>query len=352
MMAKLPKKKIRGQCKLLALLVIVIGVADPFFDFYHHTFFVILLILFRLAAAAGEEAPTSEPANEVTDEEDQQTTQEEAATSNPANEQSTSFAQGETFSMPQTQSPYQSGPIPIEGLSLIGSQIQSHATNLSRTLSTKFQEVDAKHSITAKVSEAKHNVEERYHISEKVSDFHTRIVKPAGDNVIEKVVPTVREGWGAVSSTVRKSVANLHQETIPNNGAGVDLVDGEVALERNQQQQQPAVDMKQKWASISSAVGTRWSSTAAVLGEKAEVWKEGHMQWREEHMKKNNDGRSVPALGETLTGGMSWVSQRFKKQENSSYDSPVKEQSVVGTLMDMDSRQTDSDGIPSSFFRD
>ena len=308
---------------------------------------------FRLAAAAGEEAPTSEPVNEVTDG-DQPTTQEESATSNPTetNEQSTSFAQGETFSMPQTQSPYQSGPIPIEGLSLIGSQIQSHATNLSRTLSTKFQEVDAKHNITAKVSEAKHNVEERYHISEKVSDFHTRIVKPAGENVVEKVVPTVREGWGAVSSTVRKSVANLHQETDHNDGAGIDSVDGEVALERNQQPPAAtAVDVKQKWASISSAVGSRWSSTAAVLGEKAEVWKEGHMQWREEHIKKSNDGRPAPALGETLSGGMNWVSQRFKRQEDS-YDSPVKEQSVVGTLMDMDSRQTDSDGIPSSFFRD
>ena len=294
-----------------------------------------------LAAAAGEEAPT--PEAETQKSESSQPT--ETITDD---QPSTSFAQGETFSMPQTHSPYQPGPIPIEGLSLLGSQIQSHASNLSRTLSTKFQEVDAKHGITQKVTEAKNNVEEKYHISEKMSNFHTRVVKPAGDNVVEKVVPSVKEGWGAVSSTVRQSVANLNTE----NGAGIDSVDAEVAL--NQQSQQ-VPDLRQKWASISSAVGTRWSSTAAVLGEKAEVWKEGHMQWREEHMKKmgeeGGNSRAPLDVKETFAGGMNWVSQRFKKAQVNN-ESPVKEQSVVSTLIDLDSRQVDSDGIPSSFMRD
>ena len=293
-----------------------------------------------LAAAAGEEAPAPEPETQQS-ESSQQT--EKAVDDKP----STSFAQGETFSMPQTQSPYQAGPIPIEGLSLLGSQIQSHASNLSRTLSAKFQEVDAKHGISQKVTEAKHTVEEKYHISEKMSNFHTQVVKPAGDNVVEKVVPSVKEGWGVVSSTVRQNVANLNS----NSGAGIDSVDGEMAL--NQQSETP--DIRQKWASVSSAVGNRWSSTAAVLGEKAEVWKESHMQWREEHMKKMAEERSTNRapldVKETFAGGMNWVSQRFKKAQVNN-ESPVKEQSVVSTLIDMDSRKVDSDGIPSSFMRD
>lgn len=293
-----------------------------------------------LAAAAGEEAPKPEQS---------QTTSEPTPAAEIQQEEhvvSTSFAQGETFSMPQTQSPYQSGPNPIEGISLLGSQLQSQVGALSRTLSTKLQQVDAKHEITRKVSDARNNVNERYQISEKVHQFHTNVVKPAGDNIVEKVIPSVQQGWGALSSNVRKSVANLNQEN--GAGAGVDSVDGERALNP----EKGTADIRQTWASISSKL----NSTAAVLGEKAEVWKEGHMQWREEHLKKMEQERAHggnPALDvkETFAGGMNWVSQRFKKsQVVNNGESPVKEQSVVSTLMDMD--KSDSDGIPSSFFRE
>lgn len=290
-----------------------------------------------LAAAAGEEAPKpeqSQPASDPT-----------PAAEIPQEEHtvSTSFAQGETFSMPQTQSPYHSGPIPIEGISLLGSQLQSQVGALTRTLSTKLQQVDAKHGITQKVSDARNNVNERYHITEKVQQFHTNVVKPAGDNVVEKVIPSVQQGWGALSSNVRKSVANFNQEK--EDGAGVDSIDGERALNPEKG--------NTTWASISS----KFNSTAAVLGEKAEVWKEGHMQWREEHLKKMEQerARGNPALDvkETFAGGINWVSQRFKKvQVENNHASPVKERSVVSTLMDMDSRQSESDGIPSSFFRE
>jgi DNA-binding HxlR family transcriptional regulator len=293
-----------------------------------------------LAAAAGEEALP--PAQSHPEPQNIQMPPQD-------NPPMTSFAQGETFTMPQTQSPHQSGPIPIEGLATLGSQIQSHATNLSRTLSTKLKEVDAKHGIIQKVSDAKHNVEQKYHVSEKMNEFHTRVVKPTSHTVVEKVVPSVKQSWGVVSTTVRESVANLNTDNA--NGAGIDSVDGEVALNRQQTQ----VDIRQRWASISTAVGTKWNSAATTLGEKAEVWKEGHMQWREEHKKKIDEGHAKPLedVKESLAGGMQWVSQRFRKKDQTNNDgSPRKEQSVFGTIIDMDSRYIDADKIPSSFLGD
>jgi hypothetical protein len=228
-----------------------------------------------LAAAAGEEAPQPPPSTQQSDSGEQP---------------STSFAQGETFSMPPpTQSP--------EGLSLLTS-VQTHASTLSRTLSTKLQQMDARHGISQKVSHVKSHVEERYHVTEKMNEFHTKVVKPA---VVEKVVPTVKEGWGSL----RSKVANLHSET---DGAGIDSTDSEAWNK----------DIRQQWSSLSTALGCKWNATAAVLEKKAESWKEGHLQWRAEQRKMDISKRSPEKV------------------------------SVVGTLMDMDSR----DGIPSSFLKD
>jgi hypothetical protein len=158
--------------------------------------------------------------------------------------------------------------------------------------------MDARHGISQKVSHVKSHVEERYHVTEKMNEFHTKVVKPA---VVEKVVPTVKEGWGSL----RSKVANLHSET---DGAGIDSTDSEAWNK----------DIRQQWSSLSTALGCKWNATAAVLEKKAESWKEGHLQWRAEQRKMDISKRSPEKV------------------------------SVVGTLMDMDSR----DGIPSSFLKD
>jgi hypothetical protein len=250
----------------------------------------------------------------------------------PLEETSTSFAAGENFSMPQTE-PTSEHPIL--------SQIQSTATSLTRTLSQKVQEVDAKHGFSQRAMEAKNTVEEKYHIGEKLQDFHSKVVKPAGDRAVETVGPAVTTGWGAV----RRSIGSLTQKR---DGAGVDSIDGEAAFNGAHSADNGA-DIRQKWASLSSAVGTKWNTTAQTIGERAEQWKEGHLQWREEHMKKSGEGQSLDAK---IAGGMNWVSGRFKKGQNVETSSPEKEQSVVSTLMDLDMRNTDDDGLPSSFFKD
>eukprot|EP00804_Cyclotella_cryptica_P019701 CCRYP_016461-RA/>CCRYP_016461-RA protein AED:0.21 eAED:0.21 QI:0/-1/0/1/-1/1/1/0/249 len=249
--------------------------------------------------------------------------------------------------MPQPTD-HQHGTIPIEGLAVLGSQIQSTATNLTRTLSTKIQEVDAKHGISQKVCEAKQNVEEKYHISEKLNDFHLKVVKPAGDGVVEKVVPAVNHGWGAV----RRSVAGLNERRI--DGATVEGVEGAPNNDSSN-----GADIRQRWASISYAVGSKWTSAAKAAGESVEHWKEGHMQWREEQKKKMeeeaaNGQPSLDVARERIAGGMSWVSERLmnKSQGGDSRSPANQNQSVVSTLMDLEAERRDSDGLPSSFFKD
>lgn len=263
--------------------------------------------------------------------------------------QTFAHTQGETFTMPQPTT-HQNGTIPIEGLAVLGSQIQSTATNLTRTLSTRIQEVDAKHGISQKVGEVKQNVEEKYHISEKLNDFHQKVVKPAGGGVVEKVVPAVNHGWGAV----RRSVASLNERRTHADGTSAEGAQVAPTSDSNN-----GAHIRQRWASLSQAVGNTWTSAAKAAGDSVEHWTEGHMQWREEQKRKmeQESGNGHPSLDvakERIAGGMNWVSDRLmNKSQPVVSRSPVNQnQSVVSTLLDLEAENTDSDGLPSSFFKD
>jgi hypothetical protein len=210
--------------------------------------------------------------------------------------------------------------------------------------------VDAKHGISQKVCEVKQNVEEKYHISEKLNDFHLKVVKPAGDGVVEKVVPAVNHGWGAV----RRSVAGLNERRTNVDGTSVEGVEVAPTNDSNN-----GADIRQRWASISHAVGNKWTSAAKAAGDSVEHWKEGHIQWRDDQKKKMEqeaaDGHpSLDVAKERIAGGMNWVSERFmNKSQPVESRSPVNQnQSVVSTLLDFEAEHTDSDGLPSSFFKD
>jgi len=262
-----------------------------------------------LAAAAGEEVPKSPPS--PTDD----ALAAVVAATTPATisvdaeqEPITQFAhaEGETFTMSDNDNNATQPPS-------LAAQIQSSTANLSLTLTSKIQEVDAKTGISIKAR----GVDEQYHLSEKWTKTVEKTKEITG-GVKEKVAPSVKEHWGAIKN---RSVE---------------------------------MGITQKWSSLSFATRSRWNETTEKVGESVQHFKE-------EHEKKkavaNSNGEEVGGVAglqpqleatkekvvESWTGGVNWVSQRIQNAKFSS------ELDNVAPGADKEMQRLDSDGLPSSF---
>lgn len=335
-------------------------------------------------------------------------------------------AQGENFSI-DTATPVENPTnprLPPE-LAALTKNIQTSAAHLGSVISTKIKDVDERTEISAKVipkvksnfENTTRNIDEKIHVSEKWNEFKTNVWKPTTEKTLEKtrevtqtVGPSVKEGWGAVSKSVvgwkEKMAAGMNNEATGvqettvegrdmNGGKHMDELEKYAEADNEQsptgapttsssaapplaqsigQLGQKAQDMKltQKWASISSAVGTKWQSAAAGVGESVEHWKEEHKK----KMATENAGMNGPydptgggsnkarvdpvsaKVKESFAGGMGWVSKRFQEVKS-------QREGGAGTSMgyddaremkempsDRETKRTDSDGLPSSFFKE
>ena len=152
-----------------------------------------------LAAAAGEEPPSAA----------------DAAPASNNNDVSTSHAEGETFTMPETNTPSQKN------------EFMTAMTNLGSVISAKAQEVDEQHHVSEKLANAKEatkkktgEINEKYQVSEKWSSL-TRKVSVKVEQVKED--PKTKEA----TENVKKSLAGAsswfsqkfeQMKTPPNNG--------------------------------------------------------------------------------------------------------------------------------------
>mmetsp|Transcript_6901 Transcript_6901/g.17000 ORF Transcript_6901/g.17000 Transcript_6901/m.17000 type:complete len:354 (-) Transcript_6901:85-1146(-) len=268
-----------------------------------------------LAAAAGEEAPAPMPAPS-----NPPAPAAAAPAAVPAMAPSLAHAEGENFSMPQL---HQQQPPSL------AAQIQSSTANLSSVLNAKIQEVDSKTGISTRTKE----IDEQYHLTEKWTDLRTvtaEKTKEVSASVKEKVGPSVKEKWGSIQ---RKSTE---------------------------------MGIAQKWSSLSSVVGSKWSETKEKAGVSVEQWKED--QERKRAManagasynggeggggqKKEQLQRELEVAKEKVvegwTGGVNWVSQRIQEAKLQQQQHHQQQQAKDNTAV----TRLDSDGLPSSFRKD
>ena len=160
-----------------------------------------------LAAAAGEESP-SEAAPAAAAE----------SSTNPSTEPiAVSHAEGETFSMPETNAP----PPKNEFLTAV--------TNLGSVITAKAQEVDQQHHVTEKLASVKlataaktGEINEKYQVSEKWSNLtrtmSVKVEKVKEDPKTKEATENVKKSLAGASSWVSQKFQAI--KTPPSNNGG------------------------------------------------------------------------------------------------------------------------------------
>ena len=211
-------------------------------------------------------------------------------------------ATGETFSMDVD---------PAAPAGDFRASLAAHVQASTQFLQSKIHEVDEKAGISVKLKE----VDEQHHISERLGSFNERVVKPTTEKtaaktreVTEKVKPSIQQGWGSIKDRTAE------------------------------------MGISERWSSISSAVGAKWSETAQHVGENVE-----HFKAEQEKKRAMANANGAPQLKpqfedakeKVVSGwnkGLGWVSQQLKKSDSSDN---VRDDKEMARL--------DSDGLPSSF---
>ena len=154
-----------------------------------------------LAAAAGEEPPSAADA---------------APASNNNNDVSTSHAEGETFTMPETNAPSQKN------------EFLTAMTNLGSVISAKAQEVDEQHHVSEKLAGVKEatkkktgEINEKYQVSEKWSSLtrkmSVKVEQVKEDPKTKEATENVKKSLAGASSWLSQKFDQMKTGP-PNNG--------------------------------------------------------------------------------------------------------------------------------------
>jgi hypothetical protein len=286
------------------------------------------------AAAAGEGSSST-------------STDDEVATAAAADAAMTlAHAEGETFAMPDdavaaAANNNNNNPAARDHQTSSSSSSSSLVDQLRSSTAHLFHEVDAKTGISTRAR----IVDDQFHISEKIHNFHGNVLLPATAKTVdktkeivqEKIAPTVREHWGAI------------------------------------QQRASELGVKERMTMVSSAVGQTWQETTSRVGH----WREeqemrralananattssslygdaggGSSQRQHHHQLPQN----LDVAREKVVEGWNWMSQRIvqgtaKFQQQHSSSGEGGEGVPVSRTTQM--RHLDShDGLPSSFRKD
>lgn len=116
-------------------------------------------------------------------------------------EEALTHTEGETFTMPQTNT--------SQTNNARASEILTALSNLGSVISTKAREVDQQTGISTKVADFKANVNEKYHVSEKWGNF-TAATRQKTHEIDEKY--HVSEKWSNLRGRVAARVEKIKED--------------------------------------------------------------------------------------------------------------------------------------------